>query len=77
MILFWRHTFGCLKMSHFMRSNCHLREVLIFFFHLKKMTAETQRELQKVYGIAALSETMCRDLFRHFKDGDFDVHDYL
>ena len=32
-------------------------------------------ELQKVYGDAALSETTCRDWFRHFKDGDFDVDD--
>ena len=33
------------------------------------------REFQKVYGHAALSETTCRDWFRRFKDGDFDVDD--
>ena len=34
-----------------------------------------ERELQKVYGDAALSGTTCRDWFRRFKDGDFDVED--
>ena len=52
-----------------------MREVLIFFFPPKKTAAEAHRELQKVYGDAALSETTCRDWFRHFKDGDFDVDD--
>ena len=73
-ILFWRHTFGCVKMSDFVPNNRHLREVLIFLFHSKK-TATEHRELQKVYGDAALSETTCRDWFRRFKDGDFDVDD--
>ena len=50
-------------------------EVLIFFFHSKKTAVEAHRELQKVYGDAALSETMCRDWFHRFKDGDFDVDD--
>ena len=62
-------------MSDFVRNNRHLREVLIFFFHLKKTEAEAHRELQKVYGDAALSETTCCDWFRHFKNGDFDVDD--
>ena len=62
-------------MSDFVPNNHHLREVLIFFFHSKKTAAEAHRELQKVYGDAALSETTCRDWFRRFKDGDFDVDD--
>ena len=37
--------------------------------------AEAHRELQKVYGDAALSETTCHDWFRRSKDGDFDVDD--
>ena len=52
-----------------------MREVLIFFFDSKKTPAEAHRELQKVYGDAALGETTCRDSFRRFKDGDFDVDD--
>ena len=61
-------------MSDFVPNNLHLREVLIFFFYLKKMAAEVHQELQKVYGDAALSEITCRVWFRHFKDGDFDVN---
>ena len=68
-------TFGCVKMSDFVTNNSHLREVLIFFFHSKKTVAEAHRELQNVYGNAALSETRCRDWFRCFKDGDFNVDD--
>ena len=61
-------------MSDFVPNNRHLREVLIFFFHSKKKkAAEAHRELQNVYGDASLSETTCRDWFRRFKDGDFDV----
>ena len=62
-------------MSDFMPHNRHLQEVLFFFFHLKKTAAEAHRELQKVYGDAALSDETCRDWYRHFKDGDFDVDD--
>ena len=64
-------------MSDFVPNNCHLQGVLIFFFYLKKTAAEAHRELQKVYGDAALSETTCRDWFHRFKDGDFDVDDCL
>ena len=39
------------------------------------MAAKAHRELQKVYGVSALSESTGRDWFRHFKDGDFDVDD--
>ena len=69
------YTFGSVKISDFVPNNRHLREVLIFFFHSKKTAAEAHRELQKVYGDAARSETMCRDWFRGFKDADFNVDD--
>ena len=69
------YTFGCVQMSNFVPNNRHLREVLIFFFHSKNMAAGAYRELQKVYRDAAPSETTCRDWFRRFKDGDFDVDD--
>ena len=64
-----------MKISDFVPNNRHLREVLIFFFHLKKTSAEVQRELQKVYGDAALSGTTCRDWLHRIKDGDFDADD--
>ena len=63
-------------MSDFVPNNRLLREVLFFSFHSKKTEAEAHRELQKVYGDAALSETTCRDWFCRFKDGDFDVDDH-
>ena len=62
-------------MSDFVPNNRHLREEMIFFFYLKKTAAEAHRELQKVYGDAALRETTCRDWFHRFKDGDFDGDD--
>ena len=48
------YTFGCVKMSDYVQNNRHLREMLIFFIHAKKTAAEAHRELQKVYGDAAL-----------------------
>uniref|UniRef100_A0A6M2DQ69 Putative mariner mos1 transposase acromyrmex echinatior n=1 Tax=Xenopsylla cheopis TaxID=163159 RepID=A0A6M2DQ69_XENCH len=64
-------------MSNFVPNNRQLREVLIFFFHSKETAAEAYRELQKVYGNAALSERTCRLVwFRRFKDGNFDVDDH-
>ena len=62
-------------MPDFVPNNRHFREVLIFFSHSKKIAAEAHRELQKVYGDGALIETTCHDLFRRFKDGDFDFDD--
>ena len=62
-------------MSDSVPNNRHLREVLIFFIHSGKTAAEAHREFEKVYGDAALSETTCRDWFRHFKDDDFYVDD--
>ena len=59
-----------------MPNNRHLRQVLILFIHSKKTATKAHRELQKVYGDAALSETTCRDWFRRFKDGDFDVDNH-
>ena len=58
-----------------MPNDRHLREVLIFFIHSKKTAAEAHRELQNLYGEAALSGTTHRDWIRRFKDGDFDVDD--
>ena len=62
-------------MSDFVPNNRHLREVLIFFFHSKKTAAEADREVQKVYGDAALSDRTCRDWFHRFKHGDFNDDD--
>ncbi|EGI62711.1 Mariner Mos1 transposase, partial [Acromyrmex echinatior] len=52
----------------------HLRELLIYFFNLKKSAAEAHRLLVEAYGEAALSERSCRE-FQKFKNGEFDVED--
>lgn len=52
-----------------------MREVLLHYFLLKKSAAETKRLLAEVYGEHAPSEATCRNWFRRFKGGDFDVRD--
>jgi len=60
-------------MSRFLPDKEHLREALLFCFHLKKSAAEAHRILVEAYGDNALSDTTCRDWFRRFKDGNFDL----
>ncbi|GBP55469.1 Mariner Mos1 transposase [Eumeta japonica] len=60
-------------MSKFEPNKRHLWELLIYFFRLKKSTAETHRLLVEAYNEAALSERTCREWFQKFKIGDFDV----
>ena len=62
-------------MSSFVPEKEHLREALLFCFNLKKSAAESHRMLVEAYGDSALSETTCRDWFRRFKDGHFDLSD--
>ena len=62
-----------LKISNFVPNSHHLREVLLHYFISKKTAAESHRILVKVYGEHASSETTCRDWFRRFKSGDFDL----
>jgi len=42
---------------------------------VKKSAVESHRLLIGVYGEAALCETTCRDWFRCFKSGNFNVED--
>ena len=44
-----------------------------FFALIKKSAAESNCLLQEEYVEHALSETTCRDWFRRFKSGDFDL----
>jgi len=52
----------------------NLRELLIYFFNLKKSAAEAHRLLVEAYG-AVLSERSCRQWFQKFKNGEFDIED--
>ena len=62
-------------MSSFVPNKHHLRELLIYFFNLKKSAAEAHRLLLEAYGEAALSERSCQEWFQKFKNGEFDVKD--
>ena len=52
-----------------------MREILIFFFNLKKSATKAHRLLVETYGEAALSEKSCRGWFQKFKNGEFDIED--
>ena len=58
-------------MSSFNPNKHHLRELLIYFFNLKKSAAEAHRLLIEAYGDAALGERSCREWFQKFKNGEF------
>jgi len=60
-------------MLRFEPNKRHLRELLIYFFNLKK--SAVHRLLVEVYGDAALSERSCHEWFQKFKNGEFDVED--
>ena len=62
-------------MSGFELNKRHLRELLIYFFNLKKYAAEAHQLLVETYGDAALSERSCREWFQKFKNGQFDIED--
>ena len=62
-------------MSSFEPNKRHLREVLICFFNLKKSVAEAHRLLVETYDEAALSERSCREWFKKFMNGEFDIKD--
>jgi len=62
-------------MSSFEPNKRHLRELLIYFFNLKKSAAEAHRLLVEAYGNAALSERSCHEWFQKFKNGKFVVEE--
>ena len=62
-------------MSSFEPNKCHLWELLIYFFNLKKSAAEAHRLLVKAFDEAALSKRSCREWFQKFKNGEFDIKD--
>ena len=61
-------------MSSFKPNKRHLRELLIYFFNLKKSAAEAHQLLIETYGEAALSERSC-EWFQKIKKGEFDIKD--
>ena len=65
--------FFVLKMSNFVPTNYDLRTSLLFCYQLKKTAAESHRMLVEAYGEHALGETQCKEWFRKFRSGNFDV----
>ena len=62
-------------MSSFEPNKRHFRELLIYFFNLKKFAVETHRLLVETCDEAALSERSCREWFQKFKNGEFYIKD--
>ena len=62
-------------MSSFESNKRHLRELLIYFFNLKKFAVEAHRLLVATYGEATLSERSSREWFQKFKNVEFDIQD--
>ena len=62
-------------MSSFEPNKRNLRELLIYFFNLKKSAAEAHRLLVERYGEAALSERSCREWFQKFNNSEFNIED--
>ena len=62
-------------MSSFELNKRNLRELLIYFFNLKKSAAKAHRLLLGTYGEAVLSERSCREWFQKFKNGEFNIED--
>lgn len=62
-------------MSNFVPEKRHLREALLFLFHLKKKATEAHQMLTEAYGDNAPSIRTCQERFQRYKSGDFDVSD--
>ena len=62
-------------MSDFIPEKRLLREVLLFLFNIKRTSAESCRLIVECYGHNAPSKRTCRQLFRRFKNDNFDFED--
>ena len=62
-------------MSSFEPSKPHLRELLIYFFNLKKSAAKAHWLPIWTYIEAASSERICSEWFQNFKNGEFVIED--
>lgn len=62
-------------MSDYVPTKQHLREVLLYWFNLKKSATESHRLLSEAYPKYAPSIRTCQEWFARFKSGDFDVED--
>ena len=62
-------------MSTFVPNKVFLRGIFLHYFIQNKSAAEAHRILVETYDDNALSNTMCRDWFKRFKNNDFKLED--
>lgn len=62
-------------MPNFVPDKRHLREALLFVFHLKKNATAAHQMIVEAYGNDAVSIRTCQEWFQRFKSGDFNVND--
>ena len=62
-------------MSNFVHEKVFLRGVLLHYFNMKKIAADSHRILVKFYGEHALAERTCQKWFARFKTGNFGLED--
>ena len=60
-------------MSVFQPNSGHLREVLIFYFHLKKTAAETYRILSSIYGDFDIEDRQGNGKEKIFEDSELEA----
>lgn len=72
----------CHEIFRSLKSDCtsqsnkqHIRESMIFLFHLNKKAAVGHRKLEDAYGAGAPSLKTCQEWYRRFKSGDFHLED--
>lgn len=62
-------------MTKFQPSKQHLKDSLIFCYHLKKSVNECHELLTQAYSDKAPSKSVIRESFEQFKRGIFEVAD--
>ena len=67
--------FHSVKNVGFHAEEVYLRRILLFYFIQMKSTAEVHRILVEFYGNYTLSETICSDWPRRFKNNDYNIED--
>ncbi|GBP28275.1 Mariner Mos1 transposase [Eumeta japonica] len=60
-------------MSTFVPNKVYLQGILLHYYIQKKSAAEAHTIFAETFGDNALSDTTCRNWFRHFKNNHFEL----